>query len=295
MTYFLKRLLFTLFLSPTLFSYAHSNAPQRPNAYTFQDQNTPQPSAALNVDFQRPLCFKTNNKDENASQKYTTVIQLYKATFKDPQDSESVWDQGYLQHNPHVLEAIHDFRKGRRAQTLKHVNLEGKTAQELHKELLSLGFFWTKSPLRASFKKQTYWLIDGKTTKDLHHKNIVYLHFYIHADGSLVRIKAAGIPDFRGKHPRRAAHAVKVVLLNTDSNLCQKTVCQYDTSYQNEAFKVTNENQPVPKAPSPKFGLKLPQSARSIAMDKQWARVIKNAVMNLAHTNLKTNCPRPQE
>lgn len=284
MTFSFSRLLFALFLAPLASCVA-------------QDTNispTSQMSNALTIHFQRPFCYKTSNKDENSAQKYTHVIQLYKATFKDPQDPESVWDQDYLQHNPHVLQAIYDFKKGLRAQTLKRVNLEGKTALELHKELINLGFLWIKHPLRASFKKQTYWLMNGETTKDPHHKNIVYLHFYIHSDGSLVRLKAAGVPDFRGKHPRRAAHAVKVVLLNVDPNLCQKKNCHYDTSYQNEAFKVTNDNQPVPKAPTPKFGLKIPKNLGGSSMDKQQVRLIQNAVMNLAFTNLKTNCPQPQ-
>ncbi len=278
---------FILFLLPVLTSFAQG---QETNAYTYQ--NPPQASSSLDAHFQRPFCYKKNNKDENAAQKYTKVIQLYKATFKDPQDPESIWDQKYLQRNPHILEAIHDFQKGRRGQRLKRLNLEGKTAQDIHKELLNLGFFWTKFPLRASFKKQTYWLMDGKTTKDSHHKDIVYTHFYTHADGSLVRIKAAGIPDHRGKHPRRSPHAIKAVLLNTDSNLCQKKNCCYDTSYQNEAFKVTNENQPVPKAPSSKCGLKLPKD-NGTPLNKQRTRVIKNAIMNLAHTNLKTDCLQP--
>ncbi|HBN21616.1 MAG TPA: hypothetical protein DD412_00055 [Holosporales bacterium] len=281
---------FVLFLLSLSLSSLDSNA-QSTNAYTYQKD--PSPSSSLEVNFQQPFCYKINNKDENSAQKYTKVIQLYKATFKDPKDPKSVWDQNYLQKNPHIFEAIQDFKSGRRAKALKQVDLEGKTALEIHTDLLKLGFFWTKLPLRASFKKQTYWLTGGKTTKDPHHKDVVYTHFYTHADGSLVRIKAAGIPDLRGKHPRRAPHATKAVLLNIDPNLCQKNNCHYDTTYQNEAFKVTNENQPVPKAPSTKCGLKLPKNSGS-SIDKQKTRVIKNAVMNLAHTNLKTGCPQPQ-
>ncbi len=253
----------------------------------------PQPlSKSAIADFQAPFCYKKQNRDENATRKYTTVIRLYKATFKDIFNAESVWDQDYLQDNPHIVEAIRDFQKGKRAQTLKKISLENKTAEELHKELLKLGFVWQKVPLRASFKKRTYWLIGGQTTKNPNHKHVVNLHLYIHEDGSLVRIKAAGVPDVRGKHPRRAAHAVKVVLLNVAPDLCKNNECQYDTSYQNEAFKVTNDNQPVPKAPSQKFGLKLPQGTLT-TLGKRRTRVIQNVVMNLAHTNLKTPCPLP--
>ena len=290
MTFSFERLFFTFFFSLFIISSAQSKT-QPTNPYTYQ--YPPLSSAVIDTHFQPPFCPKTSNKDENSAQKYTKVIQLYKASFKDPTDPESIWDQGYLKQNPHILEILHDFKQERRAQTLKHVNLEGKTVQELHKELLNLGFFWSKNPLRASFKKQTYWLKNGKTTKDHNHEDIVYTHFYVHADGSLVHLKAAGIPDLRAKNPRRAVHAAKAVLLNMDSNLCKKNNCHYDTSYQNEAFKVTNNNQPVPKAPRPKFGLKLPKTTGNFVMDRQKIRVIKNTVMNLAHTNLKTDCPLP--
>ena len=249
-------------------------------------------SKSSQADFQVPFCYKTQNRDESATQKYTMVINLYKATFKNIFDPESVWDQDYLRENPHVVEVIQDFKKGNRAQTLKKINLEGKTAQELHQELLDLGFVWQKRPLKASFKKRTYWLMGGHTTKSPTHKEVINLHLYIHKDGSLVRIKAAGVPDIRAKHPRRTAHAVKAVLLNMAPNLCKSDICQYDTSYQNEAFKVTNDNQPVPKAPSQKFGLNLPKGDQT-AVERRKARVIKNVIMNLAHTNLKTQCPTP--
>ena len=123
-------------------------------------------SQSPEANFQPPFCYKKQNRDENATRKYTTVIRLYKATFKDVFDKNSVWDQDFLQDHPHVVEAIRDFQKGKRAQTLKKINLEGKTAEDLHKELLSLGFVWRTIPLRASFKKHTYWLVGGQTSKD---------------------------------------------------------------------------------------------------------------------------------
>ena len=249
-------------------------------------------STSPQASFQAPFCYKIQNRDESATRQYTTVIRLYKATFKDIFDKDSVWDQSYLQDNPHIVEAIRDFQRGKIAQTLKKINLDGKTVDELHKDLLGLGFVWYTAPLRASFKKHTYWLMGGRTSKDPHHKDVVKSHLYIHKDGSLVRLKSAGVPDIRGKHPRRAAHAVKVVLLNIEPNLCKGDACHYDTSYQNEAFKVTNDNQPVPKAPGQKFGLKLPMGELT-AVGERRARVIKNVVMNLAHTNLKNTCPLP--
>ena len=249
------------------------------------------------ADFQSPFCYKIHNRDEPATRQYTTVINLYKATFKDIFDKESIWDKDYLKSHPHVVEAIRDFQNKKRAQTLNKVNLDNKTAAELHKELLGLGFVWQTVPLRASLKKRTYWLVGGQTSKNPNHKRVVKLHIYIHKDGSLVRIKAAGVPDIRAKHPRRAAHAVKVVLLSSPPNLCKKDACQYDTSYQNEAFKVTNANQPVPKAPSPKYGLKLPKAPHGnlSALHKRKIRIVQNVIMNLAHTNLATTCPMPQE
>ena len=99
--------LFSILFS-ALFYLSSSNCfAQSSNDYTYQKE--PNPPSALETTFQQPFCYKTHNKDENSAQKYTKVIQLYKATFKDPQDPSSVWDQTYLKRNPHILEAIKDF------------------------------------------------------------------------------------------------------------------------------------------------------------------------------------------
>ena len=244
------------------------------------------PSAVL----QSPFCFKSYNSDERDSENYSKVIDLYLNSLKGVLHPDSVWDQGYLKKHPHVLVAIKDFEKGKLGMALKKVTLKGKTSSQLHKELISFEFHWSEVPLRASLKKRTYWLLDGRTTQDINHPRVVKMIVYVHKDGSLVRMKPRGIPDLRGRHPRRSAQAVKVVLQNIDPRLCKGSVCAYDVSYQNEAFKVSEQNRPLPKAPSPKYGLKLPYEGQQKYM-KKMNRLVKNVVMDLAHTNLKTDCP----
>lgn len=243
-------------------------------------------------DFSEPFCFKSKNIDEAASFEYDLVLNLYQKSFIDPKHSESLWNQNYLTSRPHVLIALKEFLAGKRGMALKNISFYRKTPSEIHDAIIKEGFTWKIVPLRASLKKQTYWMNDGSTTRDPKHPDVVNMYIYIHKDGSIIRMKPKGIPDVRGKHPRRSAHVVKAVLQDLDPNLCQKEVCHYDSSYQNEAFKVTRDHRPVPKAPSPKYGLKLPFDNASHE-GRKLNRIVKNIVMNLVYENLQTACPLP--
>ena len=241
--------------------------------------------------FKAPICFADRNRDEWASFKFDTVMDLYRRSFiKNPRHEKSLWDQDYLAMHPHVLKAIQEFNQGKRGQSVKSIKLRDKDAKEIHEMVLSNGFTYKKVPLRASLKNRTYWLPSGQTTKDASHPDVLQMYVYIHKDGGVVRLKPRGIPDLRGKHPRRHPHAVKAVLQNIEPGLCDKGPCDYDISYQNEAFKVSEDNRALPKAPSPKYGLKFPYKGLDKS-EKRLNRLTSNAVMSFAYTNLKTSCP----
>lgn len=246
-------------------------------------------SASLDVPLQNPVCFKTRNADEKATFDYSYVIRLYKSSFLNPSHKNSLWDQGFLKSHPHVAESLKDFKAGRIGKSVTKISLEDKSATELHKDLIKKGFRWFSVPLMASIKQKNYWLFGGDSTRDVNHPRVVKMIIYVHKDGGIVRIKPRGVPDLSAKHPRRSAHAVKAVLLSFNPDQCVGNTCDYDTSYQNESFKVSNDNQPIPKAPSPKYGLKVPFDSPK-GHQKDINRLVKNVVMNLAHTNIKTNC-----
>lgn len=282
----LLKVVFWCTLSP---SFSHASLPA--NALQLQDRSVSKPGLdVLQKDFENPLCFKNKNKDEKATFEFETITSLYQRSFiEDPLHPESLWDQEYLAKNPHITKAIQEFRHGKRGQSIKSIRLTGKTAFEIHNSLEKNGFLWRMIPLRASLKRQTYWLNNGDTTKDKSHPDVIHMYVYIHSDGGIVRVKPKGIPDLNARHPRRSAHATKAVLTDINPDLCSADECNYDISYQNEAFKVSDDNQPLPKAPSPKYGLKLPSKDKS-AVQRRVNRLIANTVMNLAHTNIKTSC-----
>ena len=133
---------------------------------------------------------------------------------------------------------------------------------------------------------KNYWLKDGGITEDINDPNLVLMDIYVHRDGSMIRIKSFGVPDASGVlEPRRMPHASKSVL----KNLCKGKNCTQDTSFNNEAFKVTDEGFPVPKSSSPQAGLKLPYNN-----DDEIGKMLNAVVMDtnavLSHINLGTKC-----
>jgi hypothetical protein len=196
----------------------------------------------------------------------------------------SLWDQETLRNNPKLAEALKEYSEGRRGLSVKNLNLANKTPQVIHHELLDKGFKHSRAPLLVNVNdnNKDYWRKDGSTTKSRVGKDLVYMDTYSHSDGGLVRVKSQGVPDPR--HPRKQPHAAKSVLLNT--------VNINDTSWQNEAFKVSNEGRPIPKAPTKEAGLKSYESrlkndlvGAGENLFSQWV----NEVMNKAHININVD------
>lgn len=241
--------------------------------------------------FQAPFCIRKQNKTEQEAEKLRLAIEIYKATKRKYTDPNGIWDQQYLKENPEIANALKEFSEKRRGQSLSHIHVEGKTAKDLHIDLVKEGFTWKDVPLKAG-KGHQYWKINGDKTKDEQDSNIVKMRIYTHRDGAMVRIKSCGIPDKMGKTPRRSPHVIMAILKSFDSAACGKESCNYDTSYANEAFKVTQEGDPGPKDPSRKHGLRYPLG-NNTPHARMLNRVAKNAYMDLVHTNLKTDCPEP--
>lgn len=251
--------------------------------------------ADFTPDFQAPFCIIRQNKVEKEAEKFRLAIETYKATKRKYTDPKGVWDQQYLKKNPEIAYALKEFSEKKRGQSLSRIQTEGKTAKDLHTILSNEGFSWKDVSLQAGKGHQKkYWKIDGNKTENKQDPNVVKMRIYTHRDGAIVRIKACGIPDKKGKSPRRSPHIIMAVLKSIDSQLCDKESCNYDTSYANEAFKVTQEGDPGPKGPSIKYGLRLPFK-NDTHHAKTLNQVVENTYMDLVHTNLKTDCPEPLE
>jgi hypothetical protein len=133
------------------------------------------------------------------------------------------------------------FEAGAVGASVRHLDLRNRTALGLDDELRALGFAWARSPLRAP--GGGYLRADGARTDDPEDPDVVHEDVYTHPDGGMVRMRGDGVPgDLR--HP--SPHASKSVLCD----------CTRPPTWDNEAFKVTNDGHAVPKSPHRSDGTK---------------------------------------
>lgn len=138
-------------------------------------------------------------------------------------------------------------------QSVKKLDVSGKTPEELHEMLTSQGF---------QHKRET--LSNGEP-----------MDFYLHPDGGMVRVKPEG--DSANKF-RSQPHVSKSVRLRLDE----------DTSFDNEAFKVTNDGVATPAAPSAEKGMRgAAPGSNSSAENNSF----KDVPMEKAHTDLPSTPP----
>lgn len=170
----------------------------------------------------------------------------------------SVWDQKVLEKRHKLKKALEEFLEGKRGASVKKLDLAGTHPEKIHEMLLAKGFTHMREPLSAglSKRKMRYWKRDGSYSSDRQEAGLVPHDIYTHPDGGLVRVKPEGVPNPRYPHPEPSCS--KSVLLSLELKYhhhLRKEVPQ--TSYRNEAFKVSLKGQPIPKGPNPQFGLKL--------------------------------------
>src|SRR5262249_21967657 len=148
-----------------------------------------------------------------------------------------------------------------------------KTPEALHEELLAKGFEHQREPLAAgkdpATGQQLYKKMDGTRTTNPNDPDIVPHDIYTHPDGGMVRIKPEGDP---GPGIRPEPHASKSVLFDSKKG----------TGFDNEAFKVTNDGNAVPKSPNKDAGMKQAPPGSSGNFENQG---FKDTVMTQAHTN----------
>lgn len=172
--------------------------------------------------------------------------------------------------NTRTLEA---FEQGSKGKSVKDLDLSGKSASEIDRELRAKGFTHERTGIATTDANgnTVYRTKDRGLTSNPKDPNATPQDIYVHPDGGMVRVKPAGDP---GNPYRAQPHASKSVLYNPTKG----------TSFSNEAFKVTNDGRAVPKAPTPGAGL--PTTA-----DEAARRKIADELMNAGHTNLPGGKP----
>lgn len=244
---------------------------------------TPQQKLNGDKSDKKIFCVEELSKAEEDSFKYNLVIATYQAITK---NNSSIWDADFIASDKLTADALKEFHLSKRGILARHLKLAGKSADEIHNLLIGKKFSHMKVPLKVRGDDEKYWLKDGSTTQNINDPKLVLMDIYVHKDGSMVRVKPFGVPDLSGLiEPRRMPHVSKSVL----KKLCQKAECTPDTSFVNEAFKITDEGFPVPKSSSRQGGLKLPYDG-STELGKMYNEVIMSTNAALSHINLGMDC-----
>lgn len=201
------------------------------------------------------------------------------------------------------------------AASLLQFELGGKSASEIHAELIGLGFAHHRAPLngrpqprvvdrdagRPVFEKsdgsrtldpsdpdivleRTFVREDGRLSPSPDEPDLVVQDLYVHPDGGMVRVKPQGDPS---SLLRPEPHASRSVLLEPSAeNGCFDVL--RDSGWPNEGFKVDDEGNPAPKAPNVAFGMRAPRPPHGqlATRAESYAADFTDALMSAVHINL---------
>ncbi len=247
-------------------------------------------------------------------------------------DPNGAWNLTYLNSAPGkpLKEALGEFdsKDHRRGKSVKGVDLSGLTIEEMQRTAKAKGFRLVDKPpsftmLRAfgNFEqgspcykaRKCYRLANGGVTPNWNDPGVVRHFMYVHPDGGVIRIKPSGEPRPDGEFSRKAPHASKSVLLdmsilrNGSDEVDIELLAKLDedtldklTGFPNEAFKVSNDGTPVPKAqnePETRRDLANPNvkatnlNAYHLGSSKERKPIFDrfgDALANFSHTNART-------
>lgn len=201
------------------------------------------------------------------------------------------------------------------AASLLQFQLGGKSANEIHGELIALGFVHHRAPLngrpqprvvdrdegRPVFEKvdgartldprdpdivmeRTYVREDGTLALSADEPDLVVQDLYVHPDGGMVRVKPQGDPS---SLLRPEPHASRSVLLEPSAQNGKFDVLN-DSGWHNEGFKVDDEGNPAPKAPNAAFGMRPPRPPHGqlATRSESYSADFTDALMSAVHINL---------
>jgi hypothetical protein len=229
-------------------------------------------------------CPTSLTREERFSLSLEAIAKTLKALEQSPFSPHSLWDQTVFEKDPALKKALEEYLKEKRASSLKALKLEGLSAKEIHDVLLKAGFSHTRLTLSKPEEKS---LPAGAQAKPIVMTPARAMDIYTHADGALVRVKPQGVDDSKRRQPNRLPQYTLGVLYDAEAK-CDEVGknCKPDTSFDNEAFKVTALGQPVPKTPKPAHGFLYAYGPDQ----KRERRIQADTAMSLVHFMLPTAC-----
>lgn len=198
-----------------------------------------------------------------------------------PKSVADIWDFSSLQP---LQNLVNQFNRGEIGAKAKNLKLRGLRADAIHALLMNDGFRHRRVALVVGAGEgNLYWRKSGEKQVGVPTEDTMLpMDIYDAPDGSVIRIKAWGIPDPTGKTPRTFPHISKSVVFDRNES-CVLFVfdCHINTTWENEAFKVSDTGAAIPKSPNIKDGMKVPPNLSNEAKNR-W---IDN-VMTEAHIDL---------
>lgn len=183
------------------------------------------------------------------------VQKAIEALEKDPFSIDSIWSQPYLTEKKDISDLIKKFQAGKYANKLRNINIKNVTKEELARELKEKGFQ----------KKEPEGRMDELLGRGIDKEYQNAGEIYVAEDGSMVRI----IDSVKRRRKKHQSYFIMSVLKDPNGPI----------NWNNEAFKVTEEWQPVPKALRAKNGLKVTAPRTSGKKENQgWLELINDAV-----------------
>ncbi|MDX1923730.1 MAG: hypothetical protein SFT91_00600 [Rickettsiaceae bacterium] len=188
------------------------------------------------------------------------VSKALDSVSKDPFSEDGIWDLSVLKRETELSNLLHKFLEGNYANKAKTLDMTNLTKAQAAEKLLKEGFE----------KKETDNVVDKMLGRSKDSEIADSGEIYVHPDGSLVRIK-----DYSNHRKHRPqAYLVKAALKNPSG----------PPTWQNEAFKISNEGYPIPKGPRQNEGMKIhAPSTSGEDEDRGWVDLI----MEEAHLDIK--------
>lgn len=152
-----------------------------------------------------------------------------------------------------VSQQVQAFERGEVASSLRSVQCAGKTPQDLHRQLVALGFSPTRYAVPGPCDrngKPRWWMRDGSAATDEKSANAVPEDVYVHRDRGVVSVFPCGRPWLI--EPLNRPVAMKYVILRppaaTRDPMSGRTALVSDTSLRNRVMRVTESGRGVPRS-----------------------------------------------
>lgn len=195
-----------------------------------------------------------------------------------------------------VEDTLAAFRRGEIGRSVASVRLAGETVSAVTATLTQAGFHYRREPLaaeRTAGGAPMYRRADGTAATDPNDPNVVPVDVFVHADGGFVKVFPVGDPRRRVVPVAGAPVAIKGVLFQRPSfgrNATGAPEVDVDTTFLNEAFRVTDGGEPLPKSRRAIYGLGY--NPKSMLESYEFAEgVVAETVLLLASPNAAPGAP----